>query len=110
LKACKITDLESKRYRAKQKEQKAKADQNVEEVDGAEMVNILSCLDSNKSWDVFAGLLLATGRRPVELLKVGKFKVAKEHEIEFSGQLKKFTNSSYTFPTLAPAKFLVEKI
>lgn len=59
-------------------------------------------------WDlILAGLLLLTGRRPIELLCLGHFEAAEADHLLFSGQAKTrdaacARNSPYTIPVLAP--------
>lgn len=58
------------------------------------------------------GLALATGRREIEILKLGRFKKAGEFELEFSGQAKRRGgvdySESYTIYTLVSADLVLE--
>lgn len=58
------------------------------------------------------GLALATGRREIEVLKLGRFKKAGEFELEFSGQAKKREgvdySESYRIYTLVAADLVLE--
>ena len=60
------------------------------------------------------GLALACGRRPIEILYLGRFKAVGEYTVEFSGQAKERGGVDYdnTFEiyTLIPAALFVEKM
>jgi hypothetical protein len=57
------------------------------------------------------GLMGLTGRRPIEILKTGKFKYINSQYVLFSGQAKtretEGTKSSYRIPVLADAKMII---
>ncbi len=60
------------------------------------------------------GLMGLTGRRPIEILKTGKFKYINSQYVLFSGQAKtrdaEGTKSSYRIPVLADAKMIIDTL
>ena len=53
---------------------------------------------SSSTWEVAAAIILLTGRRPTEILKSGDFTQVSAYQLEFSGQLKRRSNETATFP------------
>lgn len=53
---------------------------------------------SSSTWEVAAAIILLTGRRPTEILKSGDFTQAGSYQLEFSGQLKRRSDETATFP------------
>ena len=64
---------------------------------------ILEGLESNTYNKLFPALLLATGRRSIEVLKTAKFSRKKEKNV-FKGQAKDKSKKQYSIPLLAPIK------
>ena len=53
---------------------------------------------SSSTWEVAAAIILLTGRRPTEILKLGDFTQTGAYQLEFSGQLKRRSDETATFP------------
>lgn len=71
-------------------------------------------LDSSSIYDMAAGLLLLTGRRPVEIMKTAKFTEIGENQVLFEGQAKtrncENAKSSYKIYTLTDAQNVVKTL
>lgn len=89
----------------------AKLRDDKKEVDGTELVSkLITPLEDLQKWpSVVSGLLLATGRRKVEVMKTGEFYLAEDmkphgYEAMFSGQAKPGLQAreAYRIPLLAP--------
>jgi hypothetical protein len=67
-------------------------------------------LGSTSFYEVAIGLLLLTGRRPVEILKTGSFEVISENKVRFFGQAKtresEQARDGYEIYTLCNAQFV----
>ena len=78
----------------------------MDEVDGnAVMQTLLPYLQSDKWQELAGALLLATGRRTVEILKTGDFSLGENMDTDspaavFSGQAKSLKTESYVIPLL----------
>lgn len=60
--------------------------------------------------DVVPALLLATGRRSVEILKTAKFTPISEYKVFFEGQVKKVGEVKYEIDLLAPADLCIKAL
>lgn len=67
-------------------------------------------LDSESYLDIATGLLLLTGRRPVEILQTAKFKYINQDTVLFEGQLKTDNPVPYEIPVLHNAKKVIEAL
>jgi hypothetical protein len=81
----------------------------------ADMVNkINDLLDSDSAYDIASGLLLATGRRSVEIFKTGGFKATGNNTVIFSGQAKtrgsKDAKDNYEIFTLVDSSRIVNAL
>jgi integrase len=75
----------------------------------------ISLLNSDNYYQLFAGLLAVTGRRPVEIAKLGSFEFINNNSLLFKGQAKtrgKNSNSldGYQIPTLCDAKLIISAL
>jgi hypothetical protein len=71
-------------------------------------------LDSDSAYDLACGLLLATGRRPVEIFKTGNFEAIAANKVLFSGQAKtrnsEHAKDNYEIYTLANSSKVVNAL
>ena len=69
-------------------------------------------LESDKYYELFAGLLAVTGRRPIEIAKLGNFEIIDHDHLFFTGQAKtKNRNSAiegYKIPTLCNSTLIIQ--
>jgi hypothetical protein len=71
-----------------------------------------SLLDSDYWPDVVVGLLVCTGRRPIEIYMLGGFEYSTEYSVKFSGQAKRRGDplEAYEIPTLCKARRVIDAL
>ncbi len=71
----------------------------------------IALIQSDDHWEIAAGLIALTGRRPHEIVARAKFTVDREYHVQFEGQGKK-RGEKPVFPiaTLAPAELVVSTL
>ena len=71
----------------------------------------IALIQSDDHWEIAAGLIALTGRRPHEIVARAKFTIDGEYQVLFSGQGKK-RGEKPVFPiaTLAPAELIVSTL
>ncbi len=71
----------------------------------------IALIESDDHWEIAAGLIALTGRRPHEIIARAKFTVDDEYRVAFEGQGKK-RGEKPVFPiaTLAPAELVVSTL
>lgn len=111
MKQLRITNAERCLLQQKSETALNKKGSNVFHVNAAEMVSkCIALLENNKSniFDLAVALSLLTGRRMIEIFKIGEFNVVdgNGYSALFSGQAKKRTEESYKIPLLAPLSLI----
>jgi telomere resolvase len=89
--------------------QKRKENQQLVENPTAIVERAEKLLQSDRWYDLVAGLAVVTGRRLAEILKVGRFTLQTQYTVIFEGQLKRrdLDLKPFEIPTLVPAEEVI---